>query len=196
MKKIEFIEIVEARLNSDIHPRVIERYIGRAWNTIIYETFKKDFGGLDLYCKSYDAVAVSYDSTEDVYYSVFPVDTIQLPSSGHGVISIHSAKGKGIEFAATRGEMQDIQSGLEVGILTGPIPYYLLNNRIEYGNTGGIDTISSVRMRVIPQFEALAMTDDFYFPVGSDERILELVVQFALGKTPDKETNDGNDRTP
>lgn len=196
MKKIEFIEIVEDRLPVKIHPRIIERYIGRAWNTVIYETFRKDFSGLDLYCKSYDSVAVNYDSTEDIYYSVSPVSFVQLPSSGNGVISIHSAKGKGIEFAATRGEMQDIQNGLEVGTLTNPIPYWTINNRIEYGNTGGIDTVQTVRMRIIPQFEALEMTDEFTFPVGSDEKILELVVQFALGKQPDKEMNDGNERTP
>lgn len=196
MKKIEFIEIIENRLPVKIHPRIIERYIGRAWNTVIYETFRKDFSGLDLYCKSYDAVAVKYDSVEDIYYSDPPVPFVQLPSSGNGVISIHSAKGKGIEFAATRGEMQDIQNGLEVGTLSGPIPYWTINKRIEYGNTGGIDTITSVRMRIIPQFEALSMDEEFNFPVGSDERILEIVVQFALGKQPDKETNDGNDRTP
>lgn len=196
MIKIEFIEIIEARLPVKIHPRVIERYIGRAWNTVIYETFRKNFSGLDLYCKTYDPVPVSYDATEEVYYSPFPVDIIQLPSSGNGIISIHSAKGKGIEFAATRGEMQDIQNGLEVGTLSGPIPYYIVNNRVEYGNTGGIDAMASVRMRAIPQFEALAMTDSFYFPVGSDERILELVVQFAMGKQPDKQINDGNNKTP
>jgi len=196
MRKIEFIEIVEERLPVKVHPRIIERYIGRAWNTVIYETFRKDFAGLDLYCKSYDSVAVSYDATEDVYYSLSPVEFVQLPSPGNGVISIHSAKGKGIEFAATRAEIQDIQNGLEVGMLTGPIPYWTINNRIEYGNTGGIDTITSVRMRIIPQFEALDMTDEFYFPVGSDERILELVVQFAMGEQPEKIMNDGNNRTP
>jgi len=92
--------------------------------------------------------------------------------------------------------MQDIHSGLEVGTLSGPIPYYIMNGRVEYGNTGGIDTITAVRMRAIPQFEALDMLDEVYFPVGSDERILEIVTNFAVGAIPQKEINDDNDKTP
>ncbi len=196
MKKIEFIESIQDRLPVKLHEKTLAIYIGRAWNTVIYETFRKDFSGLDIYTKTYPNVAVSYDADVDVYYSVLPVSIIQLPMSGDGIRSIHSMKGKGIEFAAKRAEMQDIHSGLEVGTLSGPIPFYIMNGRVEYGTTGGIDTITTVRMRAIPQFEALDMLDEVYFPVGSDERILEIVTNFAVGAIPKKEINDDNSKTP
>jgi len=196
MKKIEFIETIQARLPVKLHGNTIAIFIGRAWNTVIYETFKKDFANLDIYTTTYSNVPVSYDSAVAVYYSAFPVSIIQLPISGDGILSIGSMQGKGIEFVPVKAGMQDIHNGLEVGTLNGPIPYYIMNGRIEYANTGGIDTISAVRIRAIPQFEALANTDDFYFPVGSDERIMELVTQFAIGATPTKETNDENNKTP
>ena len=196
MKKIEFIESIQDRLPVKLHEKTIAIYIGRAWNTVVYETFRKDFSNLDIYTKTYGNVVVSYDADIDVYYSLFPIPIIQLPIAGDGIRSVHSMKGKGIEFAAIRSEMQDIHSGLEVGTLSSPIPYYIMNGRVEYGNTGGIDTITAVRMRAIPQFEALDMLDEVYFPVGSDERILEIVTNFAVGAIPQKEINDDNDKTP
>ena len=196
MKKIEFLESLQDRLQVKTDLRTLAIYVGRAWNTVVYETFRKDFSHLDIYTQTYNNVAVSYDSNIDVYYSAFPVSIIQLPMAGDGIRSIHSMQGKGIEFAAIRSEMQDIHSGLEVGTLDGPIPYYIVNGRIEYGNTGGIDTITEVRMRAIPQFEAIDMFSEIYFPVGTDERILEIVTQYSIGATPKKEMNDDNDRTP
>jgi len=196
MKKIEFIESIQDRLPTKLHEKTLAIYIGRAWNTVIYETFRKNFSGLDIYTKTYENVPVSYDADIDVYYSELPVPIIQLPIAGDGIRSVHSMKGKGIEFAGIRAEMQDIHSGLEVGTLDGPIPFYIMNGRIEYGTTGGIDTISAVRIRAIPQFEALGMFDEVYFPVGSDERILEIVTNFAIGAIPGKEINDDNDKTP
>jgi len=197
MKKIEFIESIQDRLPTKLHEKTLAIYIGRAWNTVVYETFRKDFSGLDIYTKTYENVPVSYDADVDVYYSALPVSIIQLPIAGDGIRSIHSMKGKGIEFTAKRAEMEDIHSGLEVGTLDGPIPFYIMNGRVEYGTTsGGIDTISAVRIRAIPQFEALDMLEEVYFPVGSDERILEIVTNFAIGAIPDKQINDDNEKTP
>jgi len=195
MKKIEFLEALQDRLPTKLHAKVLSLFIGRAFNQIIYDTFRKDLTSMDIFTKTYNNIPVVYDADTDIWYSTLPVAIIQLPMSGDGVMSIHSMKGKGIEFAAKKAGMQEIHQNLEVNTLSGPIPYWLMNGRVEYGIKSGIDTNTKVRMRVIPQFGALDMLEEIHIPSGKDEQLMELVVQFAGGTPPEKEINDQSNKT-
>lgn len=195
MKKLEFIEAINERLPVKQHPKVIAVWIGRAFNQIIYDTFRKDFSNLDIYTRTYKNVPVKHDDDTDVWYSDLPVDIIQLPNSGDGVRSIHSMKGKGPEFTAKKAGMHDIHRKLEVSKLDGLIPYYIMDGRVEYGLKGGIDKIGKVRMRIVPQFESYGMLDEIHIPAGKDQHLFELILQFASGLVPEKEINDQSRKT-
>jgi len=195
MRKLELIEAINDRLPIKKHPEIISIYLGRAFNQIVYETFSKDFSNLDLYTRVYD-VDVKYDEERDVYYSELPVSVIQLPIPGDGVISIQTKKGKSIEFAAKKAGMLPIHYRLEVSSLDGPIPYYIMNGRIEYETRYGLSEVKQVTLRLIPQFEQYDMMDEIHIPSGKDERMLELTVNFLLGAPGDKEINDQTQKTP
>ena len=195
MKKIEFIETILER-NREADPNVIEVYIARAWNQIMYETFRKDITNIDIYSKTYKNVDIKFDTDIEQYYSEMPTSIIQLPNDGDGVLSINTMKGSGIEFCATRAGMNDIHKDLEVVSVNGPIDFWIMNNRIEYEPRVGIEEIKKVRVRAIPQFEEIDELEDIYIPVGQDERLMELVSQFALGIAPEKEINDKSNKTP
>ena len=195
MKKIEFIEAIRKTLRTNADPYLIGFYIGRAMNQIIYDTFRRDISNLDIYAHTYTDVPVLHDEDQDVYYSKFPVPIIQLPISGDGVISIHSMKGYGVEFAGKRAELNHIHKNLEVSVINGPIPYWIASNRVEYGRGGMIGEMEKVKMRVIPDFGKLDMLDDVYIPTGKDVDIINIVRQF-LGDIPFDDTiNDNNEKT-
>ena len=196
MKKIELVEAITEQLPVKLNPKVLELFIGRAFNQIIFETFRKDLTNMDIFTKSYYNVPVVQDEDTDQWYSELPVQIVQLPISGDGVMAIHSMKGKGVEFAAKKSGMQDIHRELEVAYLDGPIPYWLMNGRVEYGSKPFLDSISTVKMSLIPQFGELDFMDEIHIPSGKDERLLELVTQFARITPPKQEINDQTDKTP
>jgi hypothetical protein len=196
MRKVECIEAIIEQLPTKVNPKVIELFIGRAFNQIIYETFRKDLTNLDIFTKAYYNVPVQLDEDTDQYYSELPVQIVQLPISGDGVMAIHSMKGKGVEFAAKKSGMQDIHRELEVAYLDGPISYWLMNGRVEYGAKPFLDSIQKVKMSLIPQFGELDMMDEIHIPSGKDERLMELVTQFARLTPPAQEINDQTDKTP
>jgi hypothetical protein len=195
MLKLELIEALNERLPTKVNPKVLSLWIGRAFNQIIYDTFRKNLTSLDIFTKTYNNIDVTFDEDTDTWYSNLPVQVVQLPISGDGVLSIHSMKGKGIEFSAKKSGMQNIHRNMEVTVLNGPIPYWLMNGKIEYGTKGGIDTVKKVRMRLIPQFGELDMMDEIHIPSGKDEQLMELIIQFAGATPPQKEINDQSNKT-
>jgi len=195
MKKIELIESINEQLPIKVNLKVLALFIGRAFNQIIYDTFRKKLTSMDIFTRVYKDIDVSFDSDTDTYYSVLPVQIVQLPQSGDGIMSIHSNKGRGVEFAAKKSSSRDIHSGMEVDVLDGPIPFWIEDGKVMYETRGGITTIDKVRIQLIPEFMVLDMMDDIHIPSGQDERLLELVTQFAGQTPPSKEINDGNVKT-
>jgi len=195
MKKIEFIEAIRKSLRTNADPYLVGFYIGRAMNQIIYDTFRRDISNIDIYAHTYKNIAVEEDTDQDIYYSKLPVSIVQLPISGDGVLSIHSMKGYGVEFAAKRAELNHIHKNLEVSSINGPIPYWINSGRVEYGKKPMIGELDKVMMRIIPDFGKLDMLDDIYIPTGKDVDVINITRQF-LGDLPyDDTVNDNNEKT-
>jgi hypothetical protein len=196
MRKIELLEAVNKRLPVKIHLNMVAIYVGRAFNQIIHETFGRNPSGAELFTKVYLNVEIKKDEDTDTYYSDLPVTIIKMPHVGDGVRAIHSMKGKTVEFVPQRSEMQSIHNDLEVMNMNGPIPFYVLNERVEYVNMPRLNQAGPVKMHLIPEFEALDLLDNIYVPAGMDERLMELAVSFASGIKPTKEINDQSEKTP
>lgn len=190
MKLLTLIEAINKRIKPPLHPKVVAVFMGRAYNQIIYDTFRKDLSNMDLFAKTYLGVEIEHDEDQDLYYSELPVSIVQLPNPGDGVRWISSHKGKEVEFSPIKAEEYPTMRNLEVHTQAGAIPYWLTGNRVEYGEKVGINKIDQVKIRIIPQLEDLEMTDDIYIPSGKDEQFLNLVINFINGSPTDKEIND------
>ena len=195
MKKINFIEAIQRQLPNKVHAGTLSVYIGRAFNQIIYETFRKNSSDLDLFSKTFLNVEVKKDEDQGIYYCKLPVPIIQLPGAGDGVLSVNTMMGRGIEFVATGSSLGRIHEDLEVRDMDGPIPYYVTSGRIEFENKSPIEDISKVKVVLVPSFDALDMLDEVYIPSGKDAEILELVTRFAVGAPVEKEINDQSLKT-
>lgn len=195
MKKIQFIEAIQTLLPNKVHPGTLSIYIGRAFNQIIYATFRKNLSDLDLFSRTYTKVEVKKDNEQQLYYCDLPVSIVQLPNAGDGVRGISTMAGKGLEFVPISSNLQKLHEDLEIRDTDGPIPFMVMNNRIEFGNKSPMEDVSEVKLTIIPQFEALDMLDEFYIPAGKDEELLELVAKFAGVAPVVKEINDQSQKT-
>lgn len=195
MKKVHFIEAVQRLLPNKVHPGTLSVYIGRGFNQIIYETFRKNLSDLDLFSKTYSGIEVKKDKQQNLYYCELPVAIVQLPNAGDGVRNISTMAGKGLEFIAINSNLQMLHEDLEVRDVDGPIPFMVMNGRVEFGNKSPIEDVSKVKLTLVPQFEELDMLDEFYIPAGKDEVLMELVLKFATPALPEKEINDQSQKT-
>lgn len=196
MLKVELIEAINKR-NPSIDPKVIEFNIGRAFNQIIYDTYRKDMGNMDIHSKLIQDVDVDYNSSMDQYSSTLPVSVIQLPRSGDGVLQISTVKGKRIEFIPKRKIDDTISSGLEIDSILGPVGFWLVNgNIVQFNQKIRLYKPEKLNFRVIPQFSSYDMLDEVHIPAGKDLAFYETVANFVSSQPVEKEVNDGNNKTP
>lgn len=195
MKKLELIEALHKRL-PQVHPKTLSVFLGRAFNQIIFDTFQKDLSSMDLFARTYKNVPIKHDEEQDLYYSDLPASIVKLPIAGDGVLSISGMKATGLSFAPVKSNDPLIFSGLEVGYTPGsPIPFYIMDNRVEYATKLTFGDIDKVRMRLIIAFDEYGMLDDVYIPSGKDELLFETVINIASGTPPQKEVNDNSNKT-
>lgn len=196
MKKIEYLEAINERLQNKFHLQTLAIYLSMAYNQIIYLTFRKDIDNLDLYSKRYDDIDVKYDQERDMYYSDLPATIIQLPGAGDGVRRIATKQGRKIEFVPVGNILQLVHNDLEVGQMEGPTPFRVIDsNVVEYTTKNGIDQVDKVTMYLAVQFEEFGMMDEINIPSGQDQTIMDLIIQFSQGKPVEKEINDQSDKT-
>lgn len=147
MSKAELVELLRGYLSGEsatadilhkIDPRRLQIYIGRAFNTLMYEIFRKDKGSLSLYVKTYTATTVVLqDAITGVYSSTLPVAIMQLPDVASGVRRVSADNGRGIEFVPIDAETVEYLKDLEVSDvnINNVVGYYLRNNKkIEFYN--------------------------------------------------------------
>ena len=107
MIKSKFIELVSRHIKGNdssvdkkyqADKRLIELDIAAAFNTIIFQIFKKEPSNLDRYVKTYKDVAVSQDTDTLIYYSELPAKVIQFPTTGDGIWKINEMQGEDLTF--------------------------------------------------------------------------------------------------
>jgi hypothetical protein len=85
-------------------------------------------------------------------------------------------------------------SGLDAGIVNTDVVGYLTKaDRVEF--FGFPDSVTQVRMDIVPAFPEWGDTDDFPMPSGVAENIYGLVIQAVQGNTP-TDTNIFKDQAP
>lgn len=204
MIKEEFIRLIQDRLGGDeqkYHPNVVNKWISMGFNTIYYQTFRKDLGNLDLYSKQFNDVQVLKDPDTDKYYCEFPCPIVQLPDPAEGVRNIHQKKerafghGASLMFVPVTISSAVAFDGLDVNMVDSMIMYVVTNNRIEFEDSSLIVDVPTVSMRVVRPFEEYADDEVIYIPSGTDTQLVELIVNFLLGQVPESKTLDDNQKT-
>lgn len=204
MTKEEFIRLIQDRLGDDkqkYHPNVLNKWISMGFNTIFYQTFRKDLGNLDLYSKQYNDVPVVKDVVTDKYYCEFPCPTVQLPDPAEGVRGIHQKKERGLGYGASLMFVPVTISsaiafdGLDVNKVDHMIMYVVTNNRIEFEDSSLIVDVPSVSIRMVRPFEAYEDEETIYIPSGADTQLVEMIINFLQGQPPESKTLDDNQKT-
>lgn len=208
IKKIELIELIQHRLEGEArtknlgkyHKKVLASFIGRAFNSLLIEVFRKNLSNFDSYTKWYTDVDIKYDSTTGIYYSELPAPIIQLPRTGDGILQISDMFDQTIQYVPiTNGELQNIE-GLDVDIIDEVVGYTFKNGRVEYQGTdydASQSTYSDiVRMLLIIPFEEYADTDYVQIPTGSDELLLQTVINLLVGMPDSDNLNNNNTFNP
>ena len=201
IQKQALIELVRSRIVGEysskdigkLGDRKLAYFIGRVYNSLLVEALSRNFTNTDMYTKEYTAVDIEQDGTTNIYYSTLPADIISIPRrAGSGVISIDSDTGTSVEFVPmTHGHLQVID-GLEVDTIDDVVGYVVRNGRIEYKGMTATIASSTVTMLLVIPFEAYANTDDITIPTGTDEALIQRVIQLLIN-TPDADRiNDGN----
>lgn len=200
IRKIALIELIKYRLkgkttnDNNIDNRMVSYYIGRAFNQLLYETFRKDFDNLDSYTKTYLNVDVLDEESTEISYSVLPAPIVQFPLVADGIRNIQTMKGGSFEFAPMTNDELSLSDGLDVNIIDDVIGYAFKNGRIEYkGMTSDILDGGGVRMDLVIPFEEYEDMDYVQIPSGQDERLFQLVVNSLFG-IPYDSLNDNNER--
>jgi hypothetical protein len=206
IQKIKLIEQVKHRLEGEaetknlgkLHPKMIEQWISRAYNTLLVQALQRNTTDLSSYSKTYVNVDILYDQDIRVYYSVLPANIVMIPRlAGNGIIRIENMRDDGINYVPiTNNELQSIV-GLEVDNVDDVIEYVFKNGRVEYRNITTIQGSSSVsvedvvRMELVITFESYSDTDILQIPAGADQVLTEMVVNYAIG-TPDSDNLNNN----
>ena len=175
VSKQSLIELV-SRNYPKVELQVIESCIGKAFNMLFYQTFRKDLSNLDLYAKTYKDVPVLKDET-DTYYSPLPVQTVQLPDSAEGVRRIYLKKGIKVKmFIPVPKDSWNVNSiGNRVSSL---VRYSVKPDRVEYKTD---PECQNVYLDLVIPFELMDDDDPVYIPSGQDELLLQTVSGFLQG---------------
>lgn len=209
IKKIELIELIKHRLEGEaetknlgkLHNNVLAYFIGRAFNSLLIQVFRNNLSNFDAYTKWYKNVDIRYDSQTQIYYSVLPAPVIQLPRKGDGIMQINDMLDKTIQYVPmSNGELQNIE-GLDVDTIDAVVGYVFKNGRVEYQGVVDYDGSQStysdvVRMLLVIPFEEYADTDYVQIPTGSDELLLQTVINLLINMPDSDNLNNNNTFNP
>lgn len=201
IEKKALIELVRHRVNGELQAKQLGKvgdqllayYIGRTYNSSLTAMFTRGGTNFDPYTKEYQSVAISQDTNTDVYYSTLPEKIINLPrKAGNGVIRISGMKSTSIEFAPIHNNALQSITTLEINDVDDVVGYVYKNGRVEYQGMTATIASGTVKMELVIPFEAYDDTDEVMIPTGSDEILVQNVVQLIIN-TPDADRfNNGN----
>lgn len=200
IKKKALIELVRHRVSGEyeakqmgkVGDQMLAFYIGRAFNQLLIEVFRKNLANFDPYTKTYLSVAISQESSTDIYYSDLPAPVIQLPRVGDGIMRISGMKSESVEFTPiSNGVLQNLP-GLEVDLIDDIIGYTFKNGRIEYQGMTSTVASGTVKMELVIPFEEYDEDDYVQIPTGSDEALLRTTIDLLMGIPDADNINDGN----
>lgn len=171
-----------------LHPQRVQYFIASAFNTIYYNTFRKNPKELDLYAKNYKA-DILYDAQRNIYYSELPKPIVQFPDGG-GIRKIGTLQGEKIEFVSTDIIESDIIRNTLVSLISKEIGYIQTNNKIEYRNFDPYLAIKEVFISMVVPFNDLNKDEWVQIPSGKDLELIDIVKQLIMQRQISDKQND------
>lgn len=183
MIKAAFIELLQTKF-PHVHQQDIEQWIGRAWSTLLYETYKIDPSNLDFFVKPYEVDVLK--DTYGNYYSLLPIGIVQLPDSADGVRRISLKGDNSLKFFPAPKGSFSIFNELDVNLIDDGILYAVKFDKIEYSCDPGI---TEVKLDLVPRFESYDDEDEIGVPMGFDVKLISIVEQLINGTPPPDKQN-------
>ena len=170
------------------HPRVVDAIIEKALAEYYNLIFLRDSLELARYTKEFGYVVpitVAYEATTHLYYSNYPtgISIIPIPDKASGVRRVSTLiQGGATFFPMDARELDLVQSGHYVNVVTGKIGYVPRRTRVEYYDPNAVVTIATtVRMDLLIPFSNYADSDIVLVPeivndqgLGLIDRVLQL----------------------
>lgn len=154
------------------HPRFVDAAIEKVIAEMYTDVLKRNPDELQKYCKPYGyttPLTVSFEAATDTYYTTLPAAILPFPDDASGVRRITTPTQKGLTFfAMNQGDMDWIQAGSHVDIVTGKVGYCVTPTRVEYYNMSGVIIASGVKMDCIVPFSVYLDTDTVLIPEEKD----------------------------
>lgn len=201
MKKIALIELLKEKTGGTVSPGMLNSVLGRAFNQLLYSTFRSNMSSYDSYAKLYKGLDIEKDTELGVYFTRIPANIIQLPTVTDGVRNITTMKRSGLTFAPITEVEAEIHEGLEVSTIADtsiPIGFMLSKTEdgevIQYSGIRMMD-ITKVNVLLLIPIEDLEMDEEIKIPSGKDVELIEIAMQIISGKPPTDNVNDGNTKT-
>jgi hypothetical protein len=177
MKKEVLVDLIKQKY-PHLTNQETELWIGRAWNTLLYESFKMDTSSVDFFCKQFYDIAVAKD-TYDEYYCLLPVRPVQLPDNADGVRRVMCNKnGVDVTFVPVPRDSFGVFAELDIDKIDSSVGYSTKYNKIIWERNPNVE---KVKMDIVPMFEDYDDEDEVSAPMGFDVRLAFLVDQLMSG---------------
>lgn len=136
------------------HPEVIIKSIEITLKEMFTDLYRLSPRSLGKYAKTYTDIAVSHEASSGIYYSTLPVEVINIPSTGSGVIAIlPKVANTGHTFVPMTVNEADMVFNTDVAVVTRMIGYRpRQDGRVEYYNMSSAVETAGVRMALLPVF--------------------------------------------
>lgn len=157
---------------AQFHPRFLDSVCEKCLNELYWELYALDSLALQRYTVTYGrttAVAVSYEASTQLYYSILPAKIVPFPDRASGCRRIHTVIQSGLRFLPMDfREMDLVRSSSYFKTVTDKILYAVDQTRVEYYGMTAAIALAGVRMDIIQPFSQYADTDTVLIPEFRD----------------------------
>ena len=190
-----FQQIRKTHPELELHRKLVEQNMARAWNQILHDAFSKDLTYLDFYAKAYQSVTVAVDGVTNQYKATLPVAIVQLPDKSEGVRSVKSGDqsfatpaGVGVKFAPISEQDMRYMTNIDVGLSESSIIGYTVRYDAIWfdSNMDATQAAKKVHLDLVIPFDVYTGTETVPVPSGKDEQLYLLTTQFILGTVPQR----------
>jgi len=172
----------------DIHPDHVKFALSKAWNNLLYDTFRKNPDYLDFYAKEYTGLSASLNTTTNKYEIDLPAPILQLPDSSlrEGLRSLTVDQWEDVEFVPQSEQQNMLLYNLDVYNVDDVISYRVKFDKVIFNQEGSdVDlTTYDFRMSLVIPFSEYDDTDELPVPSGKDEEFQNLTMQFLMQMEP------------
>lgn len=168
--------------DKDIHPELVEQAMAKAWNTLLYSTFRKNISMLDFYAKEYTGQAAVLNATTDKYEIDLPVAIVQLPDIIAGVRAVTVDQWEDVEFVPQSQTENMLMYDSDTYNLDDVISYTVRFDKIIFNQEGTVVDLTTYdfRLNLVIPLDEYEDTDELPVPSGQDMEFQNLVMQFLM----------------